>query len=355
MRSTLEAASIVRDLHRDGLVAVCRGSGTKQDWGNAPRGNDVWLDTGSLAGVVEHAAGDLVAVVRAGTLVAELQEVLAKAGQQLAIDPGLADATVGGTVAANVSGPRRMAYGTVRDLLIGITVVRPDGVIARSGGKVVKNVAGYDLAKLFTGSYGTLGLITECAFRLHPIQMGTASVSAAFADPQEAAPRIAAVLRSQLAPTELEVTAAPGEPVTVMARFDGHAAELRAAGAGALLGGQACDSFPDWAFPWQPGDIGMKVSVPLSKVASLLSSPVRIRGSAGVGVLYAACSVEQVSEVRAAATEAGGHAVVVTAPDSVRDKLDMWGPVPGLELMRRIKQQFDPDGRFAPGRFVGGI
>ncbi|MGH2604932.1 MAG: FAD-binding oxidoreductase, partial [Dehalococcoidia bacterium] len=228
----MEAAAIVRDHAKDGATVVCRGSGTKQDWGSPCSREHVWIDTRSLTGVVEHAAGDLVVVVRAGTLMAELQEVLAKAGQQLAIDPGFADATVGGTVAANVSGPRRMAYGTLRDLLIGITVVRPDGVIARSGGKVVKNVAGYDLAKLFAGSYGTLGLITECAFRLHPIPMGTASVSAAFADAQEAEPAIAAVLRSQLAPTELEVAAAPGEPVTVMARFDGHAAELRAAGAG---------------------------------------------------------------------------------------------------------------------------
>src|SRR5205823_636856 len=143
--STEEAAEVMRDAAARGHAVLVRGAGTKQDWGSPPRRVDLILDTSRLTGVVEHAAGDLIAVVRAGTPLSELQDKLAPAGQQLALDEPLPGATVGGTVAVNTSGPRRMLYGTVRDLLIGITVVRADGVVAKAGGKVVKNVAGYDL------------------------------------------------------------------------------------------------------------------------------------------------------------------------------------------------------------------
>src|SRR3989440_827910 len=170
--STEDAAESMRDT--PGAV-LFRGAGTKQDWGHPPRHVDLIVDTGRLTGVVEHAAGDLIVVVRAGTPMAELAEKLAPAGQQLALDVPLPGASVGGTVAVNTSGPRRMLYGTVRDLLIGVTIVRADGVVAKAGGKVVKNVAGYDLGKLLTGSYGTLGLIVELAVRLHPRPQATAT------------------------------------------------------------------------------------------------------------------------------------------------------------------------------------
>ena len=143
-----EAAAVVRAAAVHDLSAVVRGAATKLDWGSPPERLDLVLDTRRLTGVVEHAAGDLIVVVRAGTPLADLSTKLAAAGQQLALDAPLPGATVGGTVAVNTSGPRRMVYGTVRDLLIGVTVVRPDGVVARAGGKVVKNVAGYDLGKL---------------------------------------------------------------------------------------------------------------------------------------------------------------------------------------------------------------
>ncbi|KWX11014.1 hypothetical protein TR74_00225, partial [Carbonactinospora thermoautotrophica] len=162
------------------------------------------LDTTRLARVVEHAAGDLVVVVEAGTRLDTLQETLAAHGQRLALDPP-SGGTVGGTVAANAAGPLRLLYGTARDLLIGVTVVRADGVVARAGGKVVKNVAGYDLGKLFTGSYGTLGVITQAVFRLHPLPAARAYVTRTVADAAEASRLVQAVLRSQLVPAALEL------------------------------------------------------------------------------------------------------------------------------------------------------
>ena len=166
--STEEASALLRAAAEHGLTVVPRGGGTGLGWGAPPASCDLVLDMTAMDQVLEHAAWDLVARVQAGATMGHLASVLASAGQQLAIDAP-ADATVGGVVATGTAGPRRFRYGAPRDLLIGITVVRADGVVARSGGKVVKNVAGYDLGKLFSGSQGTLGLITEATFRLHPL------------------------------------------------------------------------------------------------------------------------------------------------------------------------------------------
>src|SRR6266571_4718676 len=202
--STQEAAAVLRAAAAQDLAVVVRGAGTRQDWAVPPRRLDLILETRRLTGVVEHAAGDLIVVVRAGTPMAELQDKLAPAGQQLALDAG---GTVGGTVAANASGPRRMLYGTARDLLIGVTVVRADGVVAKAGGKVVKNVAGYDLGKLFAGSQGTLGVITEAAFRLHPRPAAVAWVTAEFgpAERAGAVTAVAAAAGSPLVPSAVEL------------------------------------------------------------------------------------------------------------------------------------------------------
>ncbi|GII25379.1 FAD-binding oxidoreductase [Planosporangium mesophilum] len=378
--STEEASAIVRGAAEHGLTTVVRGAGTKQDWAAPPRTLDLIIDTGRLTGVLEHAAGDLITVVRAGTPLSELADKLAPAGQQLAIDAPIQTSTVGGTVAVNMSGPRRMLYGTVRDLLIGVTVVRPDGVVARAGGKVVKNVAGYDLGKLITGSYGTLGLVTECVFRLHPLPAISAYVSRRFTSVGEAGHAVAAVLGAQVVPTAIEVDAGPDGVVEVCVLLEGvpEGVEARVATVRTLLGGDhptGSDTAPTWwsAYPWAAGDVGIKLTAALSTVPLLLAAgqaarerhgvPLALRGSAGTGVLYAslpgttepATVAAVLDDLRAAATNASGHAVVVTAPSPVRDRLDLWGPVAGLDLMRRVKQQFDPDARFAPGRFVGGI
>ncbi|MFG2100063.1 FAD-binding oxidoreductase [Micromonospora echinaurantiaca] len=381
--STEAAAAVLRVAAAHDLAVVAAGGWTKQDWANPPRWLDLVVDTRRLTGVVEHAAGDLIVVVRAGTRLGDLRAKLAPAGQQLALDAppsaGGAGATVGGAVAVNTSGPRRMRYGTVRDLLIGVTVVRPDGVMAHAGGKVVKNVAGYDLGKLYTGSYGTLGLITECAFRLHPLPAASGYVRRPVDGAGEVGHLLAAVLGAQLVPSALEVHAPPDGGVEVAVLIEGTPSGVRerVAATRRLLGAAATasDTPPPWwsAYPWRMGDVGLKLTAGLSGVPGLLRAareagrrhgvPVRVGGSAGTGVLYAGLPGAAwpdavagiVADLREATTAAGGHAVVLTAPAPVRDRVDLWGPVGGLELMHRVKAQFDPDARFAPGRFVGGI
>ncbi|GAA2871221.1 hypothetical protein Acy02nite_29460 [Actinoplanes cyaneus] len=368
-RDTAEAAALVTAAR--GLAVVIRGGATKLGWGPPPRELDLIIDTRRLAGVVEHAAGDLITVVRAGTPMAELHGL---PGQQLALDAP-PSATAGGTVAANASGPRRLRYGTARDLLIGITVVRPDGTITKAGGKVVKNVAGYDLGKLYTGAFGTLGLITECVFRLHPVPAASLWVRAV-APPLHAAK----ILAGQFAASALEVNAGPGAEPELAVLLEGTAAGVRerAAAVAELLGGEVSPEPPQWwdVPPWPADGVGVKLTGRLSQVPALVATAVgagaTVRGSAGAGVLYAGLAVDQgdagvtadqrtveagraVELLRAAAVRAGGHAVVLTAPAGVRETLDMWGPVHGLALMRRVKDQFDPGHRFAPGRFVGGI
>lgn len=369
--TTEQAAEVIRAAAAHDLTVVVRGAGTKLDWGIPPRRLDLLIDTRRLTGVVEHAAGDLVVVVRAGTTLEELTATLAP--QQLAVDAPLPGATVGGTVAVNTSGPRRLLYGTVRDLLIGVTVVRPDGVVAHSGGKVVKNVAGYDLGKLLTGSYGTLGLVTECAFRLHPLPATAAVVCRRVDTAADAGTLLGLLRRSQVVPSAVEVDAPPGGGIELAVLLEGTPAGVteRATATAALLGGEVLPAPPAWwgGYPWRPGDVGVKVGVPLSRVPALLSAAgetaarhglsLALRGSAGTGVLYAGLpggtAPDAVAGALAELRTVGEHAVVLTAPPPVRDRVDMWGPVAGLGLMRRVKQRFDPYGRFAPGRFVGGI
>ena len=173
--STDEAAAVMRVAAEHELAVVPRGTGSRLAWGTPASRCDLAIDMSRMAGVVEHAAGDLVARVRAGTLMSDVQATLARAGQEIALDvPG--DASVGGVVGSGLAGPRRLRYGTPRDLLIGITIVRADGTVAKSGGKVVKNVAGYDLGKLFAGSAGTLGLITEANYANEVITGGCADL-----------------------------------------------------------------------------------------------------------------------------------------------------------------------------------
>src|SRR5918995_3057509 len=166
--SVEETSELLRFAAEEGLAVSPRGGGTKASLGNPPRELDLILSTVRMDEVIEHVPGDQVVRVQAGIRLRDLQERLAGSDQMLGIDPPEEGATVGGAVAANSTGPRRYRYGTIRDLIIGITVILSDGTVAKAGGKVVKNVAGYDLSKLFTGSLGTLGVIANANFRLHP-------------------------------------------------------------------------------------------------------------------------------------------------------------------------------------------
>jgi glycolate oxidase FAD binding subunit len=198
-------------------------------------GGDVVVSTAGLERVLEHEAGDLTVVAEAGVRLSALNERLARSGQRLALDPP-GDPTLGALVAANTSGPLRHRYGAPRDLLLGATVVLPDGTVASSGGKVVKNVAGYDLGKLFCGSRGTLGVVARVSFRLHPLPaaQGTLVVPAETPDAAQRAAR--AVLRSTLVPAALDLL----WPGRLALLFEGseRAVEAQLEEALALLGGE---------------------------------------------------------------------------------------------------------------------
>ncbi|MGH3826465.1 MAG: FAD-binding oxidoreductase, partial [Pseudonocardiaceae bacterium] len=217
--STEEVAAVLRAAAELGLRVVARGTGTRLAWGVPPTALDLIVDTSRMCAVLAHAAGDLVVTVQAGLPMAQLQAALAPHRQRLALD---SEGTVGGAIATAAAGPLRYRYGSVRDLLIGITVVLADATVAHSGGKVVKNVAGYDLGKLYTGSLGTLGVITEAVFRLHPLPEASRWITVVAANAERAAAAIAAVRAAQFDPVALEVDrAAPGAPVAVGVAVEG--------------------------------------------------------------------------------------------------------------------------------------
>lgn len=370
--STEQAAAVLHAAAELGLRVVARGSGSRLAWGVPPTAVDLIVDTSRMNAVLAHAAGDLVVTVQAGVPMGTLQRVLAPHRQRLALDSDDPGSTIGGTIATAASGPLRYRFGSVRDLLIGITVVLADGSIAHSGGKVVKNVAGYDLGKLYTGSLGTLGVITEAVFRLHPLPEARRWITVSAADATRAASAIAAVRGSQHDPVALEVDrAAPGGPVTVAIAVEGVAGGIgaradavvdlvdSAAGTPATVSERP----PDWwgRAPHPPqGPAATVTSEPTGLADLLAKAPGTLRGSAGAGVLVAGLDDgdrlgAELAQLREIAHRHGGSAVLRCAPPNRKADLDVWGPVPALALMRRLKDQFDPEHRLSPGRFVGGI
>ena len=381
--TTAEAAAVMRIAAAHELTVVPRGAGTKLSWGHPPESVDLVIDTGRMNQLVEHRAGDLVAHVQAGLRVEALQEHLAPARQRLAVDPVLPPAagrgTVGGVIATAASGPLRLSHGAVRDLLIGVTMVRADGAIAKAGGKVVKNVAGYDLGKLLTGSWGTLGLVTEAIFRLHPRPEQARWVVVPVTSTAAVHERVQRVVHSQVVPTALELDHPSGAPATVAVLIEGvpRGVEGRVNGVLDLLGdgAQVAGEAPPWwgRAPWEPGGVALRLTHEIAGLPRLLDAVdeagrrhglrVAVRGSAGVGVLHAAVTADAepdavsgfVGRLRDHSAAWSGDVVVLDAPSPIKACVDQWGPARGLSLMRRVKDQFDPLGRMAPGRFVGGL
>jgi glycolate oxidase FAD binding subunit len=383
-----EASRVLAAASRAGKKVVVVGNGGKLGLGNPPERADLVLRTRRLDRVLEHAAGDLVVRVEAGARLADLQAALAPAGQWLALDPPEPGATVGGVVAANASGPRRLRYGTVRDLIIGITVVLADGTVARAGGKVVKNVAGYDLSKLFCGSLGTLGLIAEATFRLHPRPAAAAVVTLGVERVEQVGEAVRRLLRSTLVPSAIELTwSFTSGRLTVVIEGIQPGVEAQAATVAELLGevgevevlgpgGTEAALSRLGALPWEKADVGIKVAVPPSELPDAIvdlaggwlgHGPLAAHAGTGVirvglagPVLDRAEQVEAfagfVAKARERLTARGGTLVIAEAPPALKRAVDVWGP-PGdaIELMRRVKRQFDPDRVLSPGRFVGGI
>ncbi|WP_237103638.1 FAD-binding oxidoreductase [Nonomuraea sp. MG754425] len=357
-----EIAAVLRACAERDLAVVPAGGGTKLHWGLPPERCDVLLDLCCMNEVPEHAAGDLVVRAQAGVTMGTLAATLAAKGQELALDvPFADDSTVGGTLAAGLPGPRSFRYGTARDLLIGITVVLADGTVAHSGGKVVKNVAGYDLGKLFTGSYGTLGVIAEATFRLHPLpaERRWAVAELRRADVAPVAARLAA---AQAEPSAVEVDwPDPAGPLRLAALVEGTAAGPRAEALRELIGaGSVTGERPSWWGLIERDDVLVEVRFPPSALEAVLDAVaatggLALRGSAVSGrVLLEARRELAEDELTAALTRlrAAGRVNVLAAPHA---GLDRWGQVSALPLMRRVKERFDPGRRMSPGRFVGGI
>src|SRR6516165_3879624 len=208
--SEQELAALLSSANEAQIAVIPRGGGTKLAWGNPPKRADLVLSTARLNRVLEHAWADLTVSVEAGCTLLTLEEKLAQHGQRLALD-GLQpeSATIGGILSTNDSGVLRLRFGALRDLVIGVTLALPDGTLASSGGKVVKNVAGYDLPKLTTGALGTLGVITRAVFRLHPLPRNTRSFTFAERDRDDTNRLILGILDSQLTPTGLQARCRP--------------------------------------------------------------------------------------------------------------------------------------------------
>ena len=365
--SAQEAAALLRASER---VRI-RGGGTRSGWGHVTPAPDVVLLTAGLDSVVEHNEGDLTAVLQAGVPLRAAQEGFAAAGQMLALDPpGAPESTIGGVFATGDSGPLRHRYGAARDLIVGVTVALPDGSVAKAGGKVIKNVAGYDLSKLFTGAFGTLGLIAQVAVRLHP-RPPQALTARGIGDGADGLAAAAGALAHRPLEAEcLDVAWSDGRGA-VLARFGGATAERGAETSATVLREHGCeaDVVEDDAALWQrqrghqrsTGATVVKVSglpadLPKAlRAADALGGTLVGRAALGLWWITLPGGAEAVQKLRAALTPA--PCVVADAPEDVRNAVDPWhsDAAEPLVLLRRVKQQFDPAGVCNPGLYVGGI
>ncbi len=397
-----EAAQAVALANHHGLTILARGGGSRLDLGGIPARVDILLETRNMTRLIEHEAPDLTCQVEAGITLAALQERLGKKGQRVALDPPDAEqASLGGILASNTSGPKRFRYGTARDVLIGLRVVQASGEIARSGGNVVKNVAGYDLNKLYIGSLGTLGIIVEANLKLQPLPIGERTMLLTFSNANDAMQAVTALLGSLLTPSAIELIDAgaagdmsdffgltlPAEGYTLAIDFEGSPTtisrqldetRLLARRSGAFLGddldGQAQAQFWQAVREHMRGTVTCKVAILVSQVASFLESitnacrshrlEAAVVGHVGNGILYVELRpgdatprlVEAIAELRQRAREAHGSLVIERCPIELKRSIDVWGE-PGADfyLMQRLKQQFDPKGVFVQGRFLGGL
>ena len=355
-----------------------RGAGTKDYLGDV-RPTDLVIETTALRGIVAHVPADLTVTVAAGTRVADLRATLAQAGQFLPLDPPHgATATIGGVVAANSTGFWRARYGGVRDQLIGTTTALADGTLARAGGRVVKNVAGYDVNKLLIGSLGTLGVIVECTFKILPLPKASAGLLASFAvgSAAFAAADVVARTPARAAALVVESTARDSWRCLVLAQGDPSAVErtLAIAADAAQQQGGTSERHDDIELGLGPlrelpattrGTV-VRASLPIAAQNAFADVATRLAGfrhlvaDAASGVVRVHVQSDESSEIaaadalRAAARVCGGSAHIERRPEAIRDSVSAWGDgdVPGLFLMKRLKEAFDANGVLEPGRGV---
>jgi glycolate oxidase FAD binding subunit len=380
--SVEETSELMKLASREGLVVSARGGGTKMHLGDPPASLDLIVSTARMNEIIEHVPGDQVVRVQAGIRLQDLQEQLSGSDQMLAIDPPERGATIGGIIAANASGPRRYRYGTIRDLIIGITVVLHDGTVAKAGSKVVKNVAGYDLSKLFTGSLGTLGIIVTANFRLHPIPQVSRTVAVEVESPEAAAGAAQAVMRSQVEPTAVELHyGEDARLLTVLLESIPAGVEEKVEVASFLLNpfGEVRTLSDEETGHLGPStaaedEAAVKLSAPPADLVDVLGTVLgaaerrgldqpRITGHAASGVTFVGFSGGDedaragfVEELREIWLRRGGSVTLQKAPLSLKNRVGAWDQGGDyLGLIRRVKEKFDPRGGMNPGRFVGGV
>ena len=391
---------------KDGLAVAPWGGGTRVAIGNRPARLDRILDLSRLSRIVHYNPADLTATVEAGISVAELQRHLAEQGQFLAIDPPLPDrATVGGTLAVGGSGPTKWQFGHPRDLVLGMKVVQADGTVVSSGGQVVKNVSGYDMARLHVGGLGTLGVIAEVSFKLTPLPQGEATLVAAFDSTTRCLAAGLAVFHSVVTPLALaaydaavdeRAHVAPvkghhllavrlgGRPLTLQRALRECRSLCHQGGATTVEALGEADAVAAWRkladFGWDEATaplMSARASVPPTKLAEIVEtiangdSPAALRCETLCHVGYGTALIhwfadgpeppthaiaEVATRARKAVHAVGGRMNIERCPLPVKAGLDMWDQVgEPIAIMRRLKEQYDPGNVLNPGRFVGGI
>jgi glycolate oxidase FAD binding subunit len=383
-----EAGEVLRESALRGKSLAFIGGGTDLELGTAPRRIDAVVRTGRLSRVVEYSPSDQIVVAEAGLTLGELQRTLASHRQRLALDPPLPERkTVGGIIAANAYGPRRARFGSVRDLIIGISFVRADGTLARGGGKVVKNVAGFDLPKLMIGSLGTLGLITSVNFRLHPLPEEEVTLHLPGRSGAGLRSLVRGIKEAQLEPTSVVAAWREADRFDVAVRFEGLRAGIaeqceRLTGLVRREAAGACETLDEPAARafWSRHDEVRTTGALRAKITALPTHVERIAGEILPGLLaaltnpgflwYATLGLGFLAGLPADADSAarailaareriaglGGTLTLQAAPSAIRERVDVWGPPPpALPLMQSVKNRLDPETRLSPGRFVGGI
>jgi glycolate oxidase FAD binding subunit len=377
-----ELAEALRLVSDAGLAAIPRGGGTKISWGNPPARADIIFSTARLNEITEHAWADLTVSVGAGCTIQVLQETLARHGQRLALDPLWPEkATVGGVLSANDSGALRLRFGALRDLVIGVTLALPDGTLASSGGKVVKNVAGYDLPKLATGAFGTLGMVTRAVFRIHPLPQNTRSFSIRRKEAEEARHLIHTIQNSKLAHSALQARFGNDAPPIVDILFEGtevgldaqeaHLKELAETASLTIASTEIWNARQDlWSFDKPESGAIAKISIlpaEIDRAMATIAKSASVRKlqwksvvqATGIGLLKLEGDIADMrvslQEVREQFERSSGSLVILYRPPGMAP-IDAWGNTgDALPLMKAVKQQLDPKSTLNPCRFVGGI
>jgi glycolate oxidase FAD binding subunit len=377
-----ELAEVLRLSNEAGLAVIPRGGGTKPGWGNSPVRADIVLSTARLSEVLEHAWADLTVTVEAGCTIQRLQETLAQYGQRLALDPLWPErATIGGVLSTNDSGALRLRFGALRDLIIGVTIALPDGTLASSGGKVVKNVAGYDLPKLVTGALGTLGVITRAVFRLHPLPHTTRAFSISSPTAEETQRLVHAIQDSKLAHTFLQSHFSDKSSPASEILFEGTEAGLAAQEAHLqkLAGREnvAETSTATWTAREELWNFPEPGATAIAKISNLPGDLARTIGgveraarlhqlrwralayATGIGWIRLegkpGALRNALQLLRVELEGQGGSLAALHRPDKMGE-FDAWGNAgDALAVMQAVKNQLDAKRTLNPGRFVGGL